>query len=140
MPHRTHASQGGVGAGEDIAGSSLTSGDRNRIDEDRRSQSINVQLAPDMVRTGVVYTIQEILTVVNQKLDEHGKQLALIWSKLLLMERELDEMKERGNKARDEEERHQQNTLLLVFRFATVVLLVVIIVLLWWLITQVTPG
>lgn len=147
MTHRTSADRAGIGAGENIDGSQLTTGDRNRIEEDRRLQNVSVQFAPSdaTLRPGVVYTLQEVFAQVNSKLDEHTKQLTAIWAKLLSMEfeqtalkREIDEMKAADKATNDREEKEQQQGVILLFRLLTVVGLVVIIVMLWWLISH--PG
>lgn len=144
MPSRVNADHSGIGAGEDIEHSSLATGDRNRI-EDGRSQNVSVQFAPtDSLRQpGVVYTIQEILAQVNLKLDEHGKQLSAIWSKVVQIEfeqaalrREMDEMKKRDSEDHDREDKERRAQVVTLYRLLTVTGLFVIIVMLAWLVVN----
>ncbi len=120
--------------------------DRVNVAGGQASQNTNISFAPtdaSLRQPGVVYTLQEVLAQVNQKLDEHGRQLQAIWSKLLSIEfeqsaekRELDEMKDGERSAHDKEEKRQQQTLILWFRLFTVVGLLIIIVMLWWLVNR----
>lgn len=120
--------------------------DRTNLAGGQASQSTNINLAPTdaMLRQpGVVYTLQEVLAQVNQKLDEHSRQLAAIWAKLVALEfeqsaltRTIDEMKDDDRTEHDREEKRQQARCLLWFRFGTMIGVIVIIVMLAWLISH----
>lgn len=125
-----------TGGGGSVGGN-VQSGDFTGRDADRRSQSMNVQFAPnDPIHRspGVVYTIQEILAQVNEKLDEHSRQLAAIWAKLVQIEFEQAALKREMDTVKQQEQKEREQNLLLAFRFGTLILLIIIVVMLAWMI------
>lgn len=102
-------------------------------------QQTHIQFSPTdahFTQPGV-YTIAEVLNQVKEQLNEQARQMAQMWQKLILIERDLLSLKDAETKrlAQDSQqqtraEHNREVAWILLFRILTVVALIAIIALL----------
>lgn len=102
-------------------------------------QQTHIQFSPSdaHLQPHGVYTIAEVLNQVKEQLNEQARQMAQMWQKLILIERDLLSLKDAETQrlAQDSQqqtraEHNREVAWILLFRILTVVALIAIIALL----------
>lgn len=114
--------------------------DRTRIEGSKSTsqQQTHIQFSPSDAhfQQPGVYTLTEVLSQMKEELNEQGRQLAQMWQKLILIERDIVALKENEAKRQDHDsqqqtraEHNREVAWLLLFRLLTAVALIIIIIL-----------